>query len=320
MKPNLPTILATVVIATTGVVWYLNTPEDPESEGAQLPEAPQERHAASAPAPATASPRHETGKLNALLDQTLTWQQRVELANQLLVPGQLAEQEIDALFACMSQQPAGNPENWFVVVNEIMEVMREQGIGSDRYTAELASVMVNPQVHPVVRDYAVQHLSMWVVPPTESSPGEADPAQVIAVLDTFGALIVDQSLSHTSIPGTTAMALADVTTRNAEIASPVWQRITPQLSDLLNGGAQATVVTKVSVVQAAAIAGVRELEPLTAQLAGDPSTQPSVRLSSVAALGVHGNPERKQLLETIAQSDPRLRFAAAAAINKLLAR
>jgi len=69
-----------------------------------------------------------------------------------------------------------------------------------------------PDAHEILRDYAVQHLGMWVTPRGKKlgHPSETDPVLVKRTTETFGRIVTDSSLGHTSIPGTTLMTLVDM--------------------------------------------------------------------------------------------------------------
>jgi len=199
-----------------------------------------------------------------------------------------------------------------------MEVMRERGIGADRYTAELSAILHDPAQHFVMRDYAVQHLSMWLYPATPDSPGEADPTLRATGLQNLIDLPGDTTISHTSIPGTALMALADLTDRAPqEVTDPLWQQLAPVVRSYFDEGSSASLPNKVSALQAVSRSQVAELHPLIRRLANDARANPSVRLSSVAALGNYGDPADKPLLQQIANAEPRLRHAAAAALQRI---
>lgn len=267
---------------------------------------------ATRPVPAS---RHDA-RLDSLKDASISWQQRVALCRQLITH-ETSRADVDFLFTLLHDTRSHAAEEWFVVANEIMETMRHEGAGASHYTAVLSSLAASRDAHPVIRDYAVQHLAMWLYPTLPGAPGETDPARRQSGLDAILALAADSSLSQTSVPGTSLMALADINDRaDRETMEPVWNRLTPVITRWLEDGS-ATVTTRVSALQAVSRARVDALHPLVAQLATSPEAEPSVALSAVSALGYYGRPADAETIRRAATLRPRLAYAAAASLQRI---
>ena len=80
-------------------------------------------------------------RFSSLLDSSLPWESRT-ISLRELDKGKLGQEEVNELFELLRHQPEANlKESWYVTVNEIMEQMRIQGIGSERYTDSLINII-----------------------------------------------------------------------------------------------------------------------------------------------------------------------------------
>lgn len=257
--------------------------------------------------------------LSKLSDASISWEDRVNLCSELLDPGRLSPPDIDRLFTMLWREPEARPEHWFVVANEIMEVMRERGLGAGRYTTELSKIIRNTDLHYVIRDYAVQHLAMWLYPSTPGAPREADQSARMAALGVLSDAVASESASGTSIGGTALLALADVTPRAPESEiSRTWDELAPKLSSRLSGKPESMSTSYlVSTVQAVSRVGIRSLHSDVRRLARDSGTSPIVRLSAIAGLGNFGSAADESVLREIAETESSLSNAAIAAIQRI---
>ncbi len=329
MKPNIVIALAIFLVAGGTIAWWQLGDHSiqyvGELDNAQKvdPAYPWKSEIVSSRKNAVPVSTVQTNPaLLKLTDATLTWQSRIVLCDELLDSEMLTEADVGALFAVLREHRPSDARNhresWFVVANEIMEVMRERGIGADHYTTELSAIINDRAQHYVMRDYAVQHLSMWIYPTTERAPGETDLALRAVGLKYLVDLPGDTTLSHTSIPGTALMVIADLTERAPqEVTDPLWDQLTPVIQSYFEDGSAASLPNQVSALQAASRSRVIELHPMIRRLANDSKSNPSVRLSAVAALGNYGDTGDKNILYQIAKTEPRLRFAAEASLKRI---
>ncbi len=262
-------------------------------------------------------------RFQSLTDPSVRWQVRVDMLRRLDA-GSLGQEDINTLYSLLKFQPAADQEeNWWVVVNEIMEQMRLQAIAPERYANELLAIIRNPSAPDVLRDYAVQHLGRWCSPRGAKlgHPSERNPAIVRETVDTFAALVTDPSIAHTSIPGTTLMLLVDMKGGGVpeEIINPAIKTLEPWFATTITGNNNTGKITRISAINAIGMLALETFRPDIRSLATNESVDPSIRLNSIAALGQIGEPSDLAALQAIATSDSRLRFAAQAAFRNLTA-
>lgn len=252
-----------------------------------------------------------------LIDPSLPRDERMTIAREIR-PG-LDNGETQYLFAILSHRaPGEDKENWWLIVNEIMERMRKQGVGADDYTTRLAMLIADASADEVVRDYAIQHLGQWLAPAVGGiSPGEPDEAKRTAGLQVIVAAIKDPSLIHSVLPGTGLLTLADATSRLKEQESEaVWAGLRSFLQESIEGRNEASVPIRASSIQAAARAKRGEFLPAIRVLAFGGVTDPSIRLSSIHAVGRFAIPEDREALMKLASLDSPYQYAARAALQQ----
>lgn len=306
------TILASSLLFTAiAVVWLLRGRDDQEvaSDGEQA-------------APQRVSPRAATrdeasvNPWTALTRDTLPVYERLEIARS--ISPTLGDDDIATLFSALSHTPrAGGADDWYLVLNEIMEQMRRHGVAADRYAEALGAIIMDPDRPEVVRDYAIQHLALWIAPAdSERFPHESDPETVAASLGQMKSVIRDESLVSTSIPGTALLALTDITPRIPATAA-IWEDLAPYLNGVISGKTGVPSFTRIAAMQAVSRTAQDRYLPVIRTLAEEESGDPSVRLSSIASLGVYGSLEDRPLLETLAASGGRYSYAARSALKRL---
>lgn len=304
--------LTLIIIA---MVWAFKSANQP----APIPTPPtkQTPSLSTVTAPIT-KPQPLNKKWQALLDDNLTWQERLALADSIRAG--ISPAEVDFLFTALDHTPSpATQEAWWAVMNEIMERLRKQGLGADQYTARLSKIAADSQRPEVARDYAIQHLLQWISPiDSITTPSEPDPAIRAQTLVLVAGIIRDPSLRHSSISGTALLALADATSRlpSAE-ASACWDKLDVLLAPLAAGTSDASLTLHVSAIQAAALAGRTAHLPAIHRLAMDATANPSLRLTSIAALGLYGVEENRTSLTTLSHNNDRFSYAARAALARL---
>jgi|GEM_PF-2208796 len=311
-------VIATLAVAAVGVVVWQRSAPQALTEQQPLP---RDERSTSAPAPAVPAEalRPLQGdkvrdKVHALTDQALAYGERCESLG--LLRRDLTPEEIDYLYEALAFRPdtrIGTPSDWWVVLNEIMVVLRNADFGTDRYPKALAAIIGDPTDLEVPRDYAVQHLSAWLGDPSQQ---RTDFRQL--ALDALVNAVNDPTLGTTTIPGT---AISTLTTASPDMPAAeqeaLWTRLDPVLEQIVSGTTQASVMTRTSAIQSVAMRQREAALPAVRELAAAADTEASVRLSSVAALGFYGRPEDRTLIEKIRDSEPRLKFAATAALDRI---
>lgn len=254
--------------------------------------------------------------IRALTDETLPENVRLDLARR--IDASLGKKDVDYLYSLLHHNPEAGRKTWWVVLNEIMLEMANQGVGADRYDKELSSVIRDKGLDMVARDYAVQHLALWVRKNGETArPGSPRAERVVQAMSVIADTIGDPALRGTTVPGTAVMVLTEATRRMPEeTSSQVWQKLDPVLTSVIKGETSADLGMRTSVVQAVAIRGSQAHLPLVRSMARDEKADPSMRLTSIAALGVYGSEEDRAYLESVAAGNDRFRYAAQSALKK----
>lgn len=261
-------------------------------------------------------------RFTSLTDTTVRWQVHVDSLRNLDA-ATLGEHDVDVLYSLLHHTPqAGYEEQWWVVVNEIMEQMRLQAIAPERYTPELLSILRNSSAPEVLRDYAVQHVGQWVTPRGAELgyPHEQNPELVKETAEALASLIRDPSISHRSIPGTSLLVLVDMQAGGiaTELIEPSIESLNPWFSAVLSGQITTGPLTLISAINAIAMLRLEEHRPSIRALAVSPeSIDPSLRLNTIAALGLIGDASDLETLASIADSDSRFHHAALAAQRNL---
>lgn len=268
--------------------------------------------------PLVAKPKSHLLKWQPLLDDSLTWQERLALTDEIREG--ITTQEISFLFAALDHQPLGaTEEQWWVVMNEIMDRMRKHGLGADQYSIRIGKIAGDSKRPEVVRDYAIQHLLQWVSSANpQVFPSEADPLQRKESLELVTRIIRDPSLRHSSIPGTSLLALAHASARlPLEEVTPLWDALDSYLSPLCTGGSDASLGLHISAIQTAALMGRTCHLPAIRNLAMNEAADPSLRLTSIAALGIYHAEDSRDFLESISRDGGRLSYAAKSSLDRL---
>jgi hypothetical protein len=261
------------------------------------------------------TPRVEIGlsqeaqaRWQSLADSSLPREQRLDLARE--INPRLNRAEANFLFDLMGKPAPGDPEDWWLVINEVMNQMLRCESSKNDYTRRMIDLMNDGNQPDVPRDYAIQHLGQWLSPGTPGALRETDPARRDEALGAMVAIVKDPSSVNTTLPGTALMVLADASSRlSADKTDGVWQNLEADLLPLIQGKTNARAPLRASAIQAVArnrrIAFLPSIRELAVQ-----GSLPVVRLSAIAALGLYAQEEDKTFLTTLA--DLRTPFQSAA--------
>ena len=252
-----------------------------------------------------------------LLDADIPWQQRLETVKGI-ESASLSPLDRDYLYSTFSHQPKANTEDWWVVVNEIMDRLARIDEDSARYTSALLATMNDKELNEVVRDYAVQHLGNYYMPVGESLI-RRDSSSLNQVLETFQQLVTDPELAETSIPGTTlnvivAMKHQDV---EPELISSTVSHLTPWIKQVVTGDSAVPLSTRVTAINSAGDFQLSSLTDTIRTLFNSEDLDPTIRLNAIAALGQLGTSDDLAALEALASSSSKFRFAAQSALKNL---
>jgi len=310
---SLKLIISFVILASLGVgSWLVVDREnsgDPASPG-EIPQSSRTNEDSSGPS-----------RFADLAKPGTTWQIKV---NQLrrLDPETLTAKDVDALFELLKHRPApSQASSWFVVLNEIMERIRHHGLGRERIVSSFLNVAKDTTAHEVIRDYAVQHLCLWINPSTDfpNAPHEVDPGKISEVFAELTSLIQDPEIAHSSIPGTALKMFGFLASRFEDTAGHENQfaELEPWLRKTIAGELPADPSLRLSAINYAALIRSEELSPLVRDLARNEEINATLRLNAVAALGSLGNEDDKVYLTQLSTSGTRLSYAAKSALKRL---
>lgn len=241
------------------------------------------------------------------------WEKRLETIRSL--PDRLDAAQVGTLFAFLRAAPEGDRGGWYLAVNEVMEVMRKRALAGESYSREMLALLADGGADPVVRDYAAQHLAQWVAGMDVTAGKEGDEVLASDCVRQMLRTALAPDSAKLTLAGTTLNALADgVLNGRAFIRE---QR--PTVADAAFGlasGDTASPLNRATALQVMARLGHDGTRGLSRQWIESPTTPANLRLSAIAALGLVGKPEDRQILAPLAD-DARFAYAARAALERL---
>jgi hypothetical protein len=308
----LPAALAGAVL-----VWAWKSRQLP-AQGSAAPGAPAAPRASAGPAiPEALRPLSDTARPSEV---------RVDLLRRAL-KSRCGEDELVYLYHLLERgAPRGEaPEHWYVVANDIMEQLRLRDPDESRYCARLLALLGDARQPPVLRDYAVQHLALWLDPRRPTPAGPAGPAGGIAalrgsVITSLAQTAADPSIATTSIPGTVLMVLVNLSHVDAPACAPAFASLRPWLAGALADGSKLSPSAGVSAIHAAAAAAPADYLPAFRAVAYHRDGVPAMRLAAIAAIARCGDATDLDPLRLIPAATPALAFAANDAIRVLSTR
>jgi hypothetical protein len=253
--------------------------------------------------------------LESIISSKVHWEERVRAVSQL--PQNLDALTQQSLFDYLTNKPAEERLNeWYLVANEIMQTLRQRELAAGVYTGQMITLIESGTADPVIRDYAVQHLSQWIsgiVPAAK----ETDPLQVTAAFTAMCHQAAAAENGQLTLVGTTFNALTDLflhSTGPISAQRADFQKLALKLAATQD--VRVSAFNRASALQAAARLDAPELPALCRELVHHTSLAPDLRLSSVAALGLCGSTADLALLRSF-PADSQFHFAATAAIQRI---
>jgi hypothetical protein len=184
----------------------------------------------------------------------------------------------------------------------------------DLYMQHLSALITSQKADPVIRDYASQHLALWVSG-NEPQDTEPPPAQISSAFETLLKEAANPDNAQLTLPGTVMNALTHAVLNGSKLTDAHRAALTQQAIDILENP-NFSNVNRATAIQAAARLHAPELTERCRRLAQDTQAPADLRLSAIAALGLVGGTEDRALLQSFA-SDESYRFAAAAAVERV---
>lgn len=267
--------------------------------------------------PTSASAPKYLPEINTLTDPGIHWEERIKAVRSL--PGKLGDASADKLYAYLEQPPATGEENWYLVCNEIMEVLRKRNLTPGVYTQKHLALIQSEKANPVIRDYAAQHLAQWISG-IDPNAKETDAALAQQAFDSMLDEAGKPENGQLTLAGTTLNALCDAVTTGSEAMKAKREAVgAAALKVVENKDGTASPVNRSSALQVAARLQTPGLPQACRHLATNKQEAVDVRLSAIAALGQIGDAQDVVFLQSMA-SEEAFKFAAAAAVERLNAR
>lgn len=314
MKLKTTLILVGCSILGVAAFSYMRVKTEPTSrEGVVMRESPRDK-----------SFKRDSKKtaLAALADRNVRWEVKRDMLTRISAKT-LTSAEEEYLYSLLYIVPEPQDEKyWWVVVNEVMEQLRIHGIGAERYTRTMLDIINDSQRHDVIRDYAVQHVSMWVTPRgiDIGEPYETDSALVQETVETMTSLVTDPSLSSSTIVGTTLRMLASMQNGGADeqLVDSAIAKISPWIEAAAKGEKKLHLNNRISAITAIGLFSMKEHLGMVRSIATSESVAPTLRLHCISTIALIGENSDLETLDNIASSDKRLRYAVNSAKKKLL--
>ncbi|MEM1084134.1 MAG: hypothetical protein AAGI48_08415 [Verrucomicrobiota bacterium] len=229
------------------------------------------------------------------------------------LPDDLDHAEFTALVDILHQTspPKTDPGRWYTLQNEIMEVLRQPRFTREGYPGAMAGLVADRHADPVMRDYAAQHLALYLGDRADSLPEET----LNNALDALLGVLSGSREAHQQVAGTTLMALCDLDTRRPGLLNTRRPVLEASIANFLAPESQASLANRIAAIQAAGRMTFTALRPEIRSLAEAETTNASLKLSSIAALGYFADPADKTFLTNLAEGSSKLRFAASTALK-----
>lgn len=264
----------------------------------------------------TTPPREESALWRKLTDPSLPWPERIGAVRAL--PDSLDESTVEELVRFLREPQAGSRNDWYLVSNEIMEVLRKRNLAPGSYTGHMLSLIQSRSAEPVIRDYAVQTLAQWIANLDPSLGHEQDGVKVEAAFGTMLGEAADPANRELTLPGTTLHALADAVINGGAFGDVQKGQVAEAAFRVAANEAGMATFNRASALQVCARLEAPGVTDLCRSLLQDPDTPPDLQLSAIAALGQTGETHDGPLLERLVQDD-RFSYAARAALARLQA-
>lgn len=250
--------------------------------------------------------------VNNLIDPSKHLDEQIEAIRAL--PSDLTEGEFQALMDLLYDEVPRTMEGatWSTIQNEIMEVLRQRRFKISDYPTALAGILSDKEADPIMRDYAAQHLTLYLSERASTLSTET----ISRSLDSLITILSGSREASQQVTGTTLMALCDLNQKEPDLLNEHRSQLSEAVQHLLNFEHHATLSNRISAIQAAGRLQLEEALPQIRQMAQSEDLKPTFKLSSIAALGYYADPTDQDFLAQLAQGQSRYRFAAQTALKK----
>jgi hypothetical protein len=249
--------------------------------------------------------------VRSIVDLQHNYRERLETARKL--PPNLSSAELDALFAFLRERHTEDEDQGgHALKNDVMDALTQQEPLAPQIVALFVELYRDRNQHVVIRDYAVQHLSMAYERLIPSSEGKADGART-GRAEIAGYLWEALSETDSTIAGTALMGLNRISENTTELDR---NRIAATAVKLA-GDPGVGDAARISALQVGARLNNPETLPLSVKLL-EGETPAGIRLSAIGAIGLLGSQrELPALNRIIEEGSPMLRPAATTAVGRI---
>ena len=212
-----------------------------------------------------------------------------------------------------------NRESDLLAINEVMNSLRVTGIACGEYATALCRLIRDPNVHPVVRDYAIQHAIQWMRDANNGSfPAVMASEDRRRLLDCMVSFLHEPASLHETGYGTALNVLRTLESTYPEDAAAIFEQCAPRIMEVAAGSESAPLANRVSAIQTLPALPDREaaLTLVRGMVAEVPIGSP-VRLVAIATLGEIGEQSDLTTLKQLQTTDHRITYAARAAFTRL---
>ena len=233
---------------------------------------------------------------------------------------ELSNEELKQLIAFLSKPvDERNRENDLLAINEVMNRLRTTGLACGEYATALCGLIRDPKVHPVVRDYAIQHAFQWMRDARDGNLAATLTAEDRRrLLDCTVAFLHEPASLHETGYGTALNVLRTLESVYPEEAAAIFEQCEPRIVEVAAGRESAPLANRVSAIQALpALPDRKSALTLVRGMTADVPTGSPVRLVAIATLGELGEQSDVATLRKIQNDDKRVAYAARAAADRL---
>ena len=219
----------------------------------------------------------------------------------------LNAEEISSLYRFLESTEQNAEENLHIlrgIKNDVMKALRHQAVLPDGLTELLTKIYHDQKQDNVIRDYAIQHLTLWYG--ESATESENAKLQVRNLLNE--AMLENGSVAGTALLGSHRLAGTDRAFVQDEISENAIR---------LAQSSDASVPTRITAIQVCAERGIKEILPMLKSLA-ESNESVALRISALSALGSLSTREDVPILKQFASANnEQMRQIARTALDRL---
>lgn len=232
----------------------------------------------------------------------------------------LSNEELQQLIAFLSKPLSDrNRENELMAINQVMDQLRVSGMACGEYATALCGLIRNPEIDPIVRDYAIQHAVAWI---KEAHDGRA-PATVTEedrkhMLDCIVSFLQQPASLFETGYGTALNVIRSIEPEYPEEVADIFTLCAPRLMEIATGRESSPLSNRIAAIQSLpALPDREQTRTLVRGMVSDSPSSSPVRLVAIGTLGALGDKSDLATLRQIQHADHRVSYAARAAADRL---